>query len=229
MKDDNVRSANVEKDARDARAAACLRVFSRIAASLTHDVKNCLAVISETSGLLEDVAQMVDDGGVPADRVSTSCLSLGRQVDRANRMLKVFNSFAHSGDKGLCSFSLWEALDMLVQLTGRQAAARRLTVKLDCPSEIFLKTDRLSFNVLLFHLLQTAYLRTEEQGELGILVQQNHGCWIVLCSSPVSSGVVSAGLLDPDGDVLAVSLDMEIEEGSDALTLLFHPEKRGDE
>lgn len=42
---------------------ACVLVFAKISAAISHEIKNTLSIINENAGLLEDYAQMAEDGG----------------------------------------------------------------------------------------------------------------------------------------------------------------------
>ena len=46
-----------------------LQFFGRMSASISHEIKNVLAIINENAGLLEDFSLMADRGG--ADRFWT--------------------------------------------------------------------------------------------------------------------------------------------------------------
>ena len=77
----------------------CVQVFAKISASISHEIKNTLSIINENAGLLEDFAQMAEEGtGVAVERVRAVTKTIAKQVDRSNIIMKNLNRFAHSAD-----------------------------------------------------------------------------------------------------------------------------------
>lgn len=109
----------------------CLEVFGLISASVTHEIRNCLAIVNETAGLLEDLAMMVgSDGGLPVERVNPAAASVMKQVDRADDIMRDFNVLSHSVDEPVGTADCKELVALLVRLSRRQAALKNLNVQL---------------------------------------------------------------------------------------------------
>ncbi len=70
-----------------------------VCASISHEIKNCLAIINENAGLMGDLALMAGQGR-PADpeRQARIAASVQKQVARADQLVRNLNRFAHSGD-----------------------------------------------------------------------------------------------------------------------------------
>ena len=104
-----------------------LQFFGRMSASISHELKNALAIIKENAGLLSDYLRMMDKGmpvepvrfGKIADRIEAQTL-------RADAIIKNLNQFAHSVDIPLKSVDLNDILDLLVALHRRPAAMRQV-------------------------------------------------------------------------------------------------------
>ncbi len=77
-----------------------LQFFGRMSASISHEIKNVLAIINENAGLLEDFSLMADRG-VPIDpgRLKTMAEKVKRQISRADGIIKNMNRLAHSIDE----------------------------------------------------------------------------------------------------------------------------------
>ncbi|MDX9894672.1 MAG: hypothetical protein RBS34_04475 [Desulfofustis sp.] len=132
----------------------CVATFSRIAASISHEIKNTLSIINENAGLLDDLAAMSgDDGCVPGDRVKAATTSIIRQVARSNLIMKNLNRFAHSGDVPIARVDVDETLTLAVALSSRQAAMRQVTVSHAGPAALDLQTNPQVLLSLLFNLL----------------------------------------------------------------------------
>ena len=78
---------------------AGLQFFGQISASISHELKNVLAIINENAGLLEDLALMADRGKpIDPERLIKMAATVKRQIGRADGIIKNMNRFAHSAD-----------------------------------------------------------------------------------------------------------------------------------
>lgn len=119
---------------------AGLQYFGRTAASVSHELKNALAIIRENAGLLNDYLLMADKG-MPVDpmRFKTVAARIEGQVARADGIIKNMNRFAHSIDDPLKSVDLQEILALFVQLSLREASMRQVSLSVaqaDTPAMI---------------------------------------------------------------------------------------------
>jgi len=148
---------------------ACVQVFAKICASISHEIKNTLSIINENAGLLEDFAQMAGENeGVSIERVQLVTQTIARQVDRSNTIMKNLNRFAHSSDSYLAQGDLGEVLALMVELTGRQAAMKNITTSLSCSPGITLFTYLITFESLIYLTILTLFQVGREGGTLAI-------------------------------------------------------------
>ncbi len=70
-----------------------IQFFGTLAAAMTHDMKNFLAIVNENAGLLADLAVRAQHPGVPIDPLKAGTISekIGKQVARADTLMKRFN------------------------------------------------------------------------------------------------------------------------------------------
>jgi C4-dicarboxylate-specific signal transduction histidine kinase len=102
-----------------------LAFFGKMTASISHEIKNVLAIINENAGLLEDVTLMAERGTpVDPERLKTQAVRIKNQVSRADGIVKNMNKFAHSVDESLMSVDLAELSELLAALSGRLAYTR---------------------------------------------------------------------------------------------------------
>lgn len=108
-----------------------LQYFGRTTASISHELKNALAIIKENAGLLNDYLLMADKG-MPIDpaRYKTVAGRIEDQTRRADMIIKSMNRFAHSIDHPSQSVDLNETLELLAALSHREAAMRQVTLNL---------------------------------------------------------------------------------------------------
>jgi nitrogen fixation/metabolism regulation signal transduction histidine kinase len=160
---------------------ACVLVFAKISASISHEIKNTLSIINENAGLLEDFAQMADEGGgVAVERVLSVTKTIAKQVDRSNTIMKNLNRFAHSADTSLAHGNLEETLMVMVALTSRQAAMKNITTTLSCPPDINLSTYLISFESLIYLTLLTLFQNSIEGSTIAIEAKEEASD-IILC------------------------------------------------
>jgi signal transduction histidine kinase len=106
-----------------------LQFYGKITASVSHEIKNVLAIINENAGLLEDFTFMADRG-TPIDpgRLKSMAAAVKKQVERADKILKNMNRFAHSTDNTFTDVDLNQTIALFVALAERFAEMRGVTV-----------------------------------------------------------------------------------------------------
>ena len=111
-----------------------LQFFGQISASISHEIKNVLAIINENAGLLEDFTLMADRG-IPIDpaRLKAMAEAVKKQIGRADGIIKNMNRFAHSIDQAITTVDLAQTIELVITLTARLAAMRGVEVALQLP------------------------------------------------------------------------------------------------
>ena len=118
----------------DLIAETGLAFFGRISASISHELKNVLAIVNENAGLLEDLTLMADRGqAIDPARLKIMATAVQKQVGRADEILKNMNRFAHSIDETVAEIDLNPTIRLFMALTDRFAAMRGVTVDLQLP------------------------------------------------------------------------------------------------
>jgi signal transduction histidine kinase len=107
-----------------------LQFFGKMCASMSHEIKNALAIIQEHAGLLDDFTVMVKEGiPINPQRVKVLAEKIQGQINRADGIVKGLNRLAHSVDESVYTVDLVEVLRSLVALSHRLASVRGVTVK----------------------------------------------------------------------------------------------------
>ena len=111
-----------------------LRFFGEMSASISHEIKNVLAIVNENAGLLEDFS-FAADRGIPIDpaRLKAMADAVRKQVGRADGIIKNMNRLAHSIDQTFTIVELNETIHLLVGLTDRFSVMRGVQVDLQLP------------------------------------------------------------------------------------------------
>jgi signal transduction histidine kinase len=113
-----------------------LGFFGKITASISHELKNSLAIINEKAGLLEDFALMANKG-IPLDpeRMESLAGQIIKQVGRANDIIRTLNVFAHSAEEPLKNTDLAQVLTLVIRLCSRFADMKSVTMAPIIPTD----------------------------------------------------------------------------------------------
>ncbi|MCF8087752.1 MAG: hypothetical protein K9K63_17960 [Desulfotignum sp.] len=98
-----------------------VKFFGALSATMTHDMKNVLAIINENAGLLGDLAVKSQKKATPVDplKVSTISEKIRKNVTRADTMMKQFNRFSHSMDHAEEFLDMQEMVMLVASLSER--------------------------------------------------------------------------------------------------------------
>jgi len=126
--------------------------MGKITAGVTHDIRNVLAVIRESAGLLEDLLLATNDGSFPPREKFQAVLArIGKQVARGVDLINALNQFAHNPDQPTAQIDINQALDQLVVLSQRFALSKRVSLKaIASDRPILLSCDPVKLQMIVF-------------------------------------------------------------------------------
>jgi signal transduction histidine kinase len=128
-----------------------IQFFGKMSASISHDLKNVLAVINENAGLLEDFCLMAEKGkALEPTRLKRLAEDVKHQIRRGDRIITSLNTFAHSADRESVTIDLRELLGLLVELSLRYASMRGVHLEIDPSADSIMVT---TFPFILLNLL----------------------------------------------------------------------------
>lgn len=118
----------------DIIAETGLQFFGKISASISHELKNVMAIVNENAGLLEDLTLMAEQGR-PLDpaRLKLMAAAVQKQVGRADEILNNMNRFAHTIDATVAEVDLNQTIELFMALTDRFILMRGIKVDLQLP------------------------------------------------------------------------------------------------
>lgn len=119
-----------------------LQFFGTISASISHEIRNALAVINENAGLVSDFCALAEKGKtVDQERIKTLVSKVLDQVRRADDIVRTMNRFAHSVDDPLKSLDLPDVVGFVARLSLRTASMRGISLSAEpCPSSVHIVT-----------------------------------------------------------------------------------------
>ena len=96
-----------------------LAFFGKVNASISHELKNVMAIISETAGLLGDLSDMASNGTpIKPDMLKSCTGSIVEEIQRGFLTIRQMNRFAHSVDTPVESVNLMDVQDLAITLSG---------------------------------------------------------------------------------------------------------------
>jgi C4-dicarboxylate-specific signal transduction histidine kinase len=125
-----------------------LNIFGAVTASVSHEIKNRMAVINEHAGLMEDRIHMAEMGSdMNIERMKQSASKIKQQITLTDSIITNMNRFAHSVDKARQQIDLHDAVMLADALFKRIASAKEISIEAPKPdSPVILETS-------FFHLL----------------------------------------------------------------------------
>jgi len=131
--------------------------LGRITASVSHDIQNVLAIIKETSGLMEDFFLMQQSGGLENfDAKVGKCLqTIKKQTYRGVDLTSGLNGFAHTSDVHQISIGIFGTLNRLISIAQRLFNQKGVDVSLmECPTPCSILTDPVLFQMTVFSCIE---------------------------------------------------------------------------
>lgn len=154
--------------------------MGRITAALTHEMRNVLATMRESGGLLEDMLLMNKEDFPKRDVFERSLARISGQAKRGMGICAALSRLAHSPDAPVATIDVAEWLDYFVFVCGRFARLSNISLAHGVtPSGISFSTDPVRFQMILFNVMDA-----------------------LLAALPDASSVTLTGVKEPEGVVV---------------------------
>lgn len=210
-------------------AAENLVFFGAITASVSHELKNALATINEFSGLLGDLTAAAATKGAPpnAERLSSICEKIDKQVKRAEELIRRLNRFAHSADVPVAEVDVRHTLSAICDLCERFAKLARVTFERRFGEGCcVLALDPFSLQHAIYLAIRIALGAAAQQRTMCVVYQPDAdlaGCKVLIESA---DGVPAPADDDPDAALLralCAHLGATIRWAEGRIVLCFPP------
>ncbi|MGD9139547.1 MAG: hypothetical protein PVH42_22485, partial [Desulfobacterales bacterium] len=159
--------------------------IGKVNASISHELKNILAIISEAAGLLNDLTEIASKGGnFELDMIQTCSKDIVEEIQRGFATIKQMNTFSHSVDDPLKRVNLSEVLDLIIHLAGFLSFASK--VRFDPPEEAspIVLTCPWRLQNLIYQALVYAFESVGPEGEIQVSLQpQSDGSTRIIFSN----------------------------------------------
>jgi C4-dicarboxylate-specific signal transduction histidine kinase len=191
---------------------------AKITASTTHEIRNVLAIIKESAGLIGDVIHSSAGRAFPnADKVGRAIGRIDAQVGRGAEILSNLNRFAHCLDRDREEIDLNQEIQQVAFLCLRSARQGRHEIHVQAADHAMpVGANSLWLQMTLFAAVEccldqmpeasTVTIRTGQQGDRSSIevVAEAQGEAV----SPVATGTASWGQLAELVDRLGASIEV---------------------
>jgi len=165
----------------DVTGEAGLQFFGKMIASISHEIKNVLAVINENAGLLEDFILMEEKGvTLNPEKLKKISKKVMEQVKRADGIIQNMNRFGHSVDETVKTIDVIDTMELMIKLSARFSERVGVSFKMGShfdPIKIT-TTPFLLQNVIWFCL--DNIMNLAKSGDTVSIVVENNGCDVLI-------------------------------------------------
>lgn len=110
--------------------------FGKITAGITHELKNVLAIIKESAGLMEDIMSLAPEALIShQDKFQSSISKINDQIKRGVDLTDWLNKFAHSSDEIITEIDLHATIEQIVALSQRFARLKNILLQTAPPEQ----------------------------------------------------------------------------------------------
>jgi C4-dicarboxylate-specific signal transduction histidine kinase len=113
-----------------------LRFIGKILAGFTHEIKNHLAIVKESAGLIGDMIQLGKSTQNDSGQYLEIVRSIEEQIEKSTMHFTYLNRFSHRMDTPLSTFSVNDSIEELAALLQRFANQKRITIEKDLQKDL---------------------------------------------------------------------------------------------
>jgi signal transduction histidine kinase len=152
--------------------------MGKVSAALTHEIKNSLAIIQESLGLMADLMHQAPPTNWPIfPRIKAVMASTEQQLQRTDRVVQRLHRLAHSMDKETASLDLNDLLREVTGLVERFARLHRVVLETSVASTpLPVVTDPFRVQYVIFTLVERAIQSSPPKGKVTVTSDRS-GDW----------------------------------------------------
>ncbi|HMK56728.1 MAG TPA: hypothetical protein VK448_08845 [Dissulfurispiraceae bacterium] len=190
-----------------------LAFIDRILSSYAHEVRNYLAIIKETNGLMKDVLQIGKSRSVDSKQFLGYIGCVEDQIARAVSITDYLHRFAHRMDCGRAMISINDIAEELTALMTRLAYRKRIAFEKTLRGGIpQIEADPMLLHCLLFCIIDGKISRLDRNGviRVGSSLSEGRVCLALESKGESSKETPTAICSDEELNELAAEIGAEI-------------------
>jgi C4-dicarboxylate-specific signal transduction histidine kinase len=158
------------------------RFGGAVGASLSHEINNVLAIVSELNGILEDLHTFrKQDEPINPEKLENITGRIAAELSRGQDFVKRLNRFAHSVDHPISQMDLSDVILQVAGLIARSARLRTVTVETGPLAEHAVVTaNRFDILHLLYRVLEAVVGASVKDSRITISLQREEDCYRVV-------------------------------------------------
>jgi signal transduction histidine kinase len=198
-----------------------LAFFGKVNASISHEIKNIMAIISEAAGLLNDLTDMATKGQKIELELLKSCSQdIIEEIQRGFATVKQMNKFSHSVDDPVKEVHLAETVELMIALAKFLSFASKIQfdpVPEDAP---VVMTCPFRLQNLIYRALEFGFRSAGPEGQIRIVIQSQKDRSAHITFSGFRSDNTRTFASD-EIQKIAVSIGVDIRESDDLQGLVL--------
>ena len=136
---------------------------------ISHELKNILAIISETLGLFDELVEL-SQTGIPLEpgKLPSLSASIIEEVERANRVIRNMNTFAHSVDEFIREVNINQIFTLMIEIAKLDSFAKNVRIRLVENEAYVIYTSPFFLEKLIYHVIHFALRGAGQENEIRV-------------------------------------------------------------
>lgn len=179
---------------------------------ISHELKNILAIITETLGLADELMEL-DERGVKMEpgKLQSLNASVIEEVDRANSIIRIMNTLAHSVDKGIEEVDINQMVTLVTKISQLNPRVRNTEISLRETEPCHVHSNPFFLVTFFHHAMNFALVNAGPDRKISISIRSR------ACGAKVSfSGIVFKSESFPPTEVKALAKALSAVVSSDS-------------
>ena len=165
-----------------------LAFFGKVNASISHELKNILAIISEAAGLLQDLTEMATKGQkIELEMLKTCSQDIIEEIQRGFATVKQMNRFSHSVDEPVKKVNLVDVVDLMIGLVKFLSFAGKVRFDPVPQAATVVSTCPFRLQNLLYQAMIFAFESSGPEGQVRIAIEPQENASVHIIFSDFSS------------------------------------------
>ena len=155
--------------------------FGKITAGISHEMQNVLAIINESTGLMEDFLNMSKASSVSNQKKLQDLLTtIQKQIQRGIDIARQLNRFSHEADEVTKEIDLSDITGQFVVLARRFTGLQRVTLKVGATNRSYrIITYPVRLYMVLFAGVECCLQRMSEGGQITLAPLEKNGRYAI--------------------------------------------------
>jgi len=136
---------------------------------ISHELKNILAIISETLGLIDELVALSDTGTKwKPGKLQSLSESVIEEVERANSIIRNMNTFAHSVDEFIREVDVSQIVNLMIEISQLDSPAKNVRFRLAENDDCVIYTSPFFLEKLIYHVIDFSLRGAGPENEIRI-------------------------------------------------------------